>query len=145
MSRDTARQAEEQNSASTTKPPMEQNGKQAKSKTSLHNKVSMSDMKRRVGAFLDFISKTQIEMAGESSSGSRGSQNSSINQSPRVGPEINVNGGTPGKEPLEGGGSINGAPMEPPNESHTFKDLSCVEMMDVLTRDLVKWQNQYSH
>lgn len=25
-----------------------------------------------------------------------------------------------------------------------FKDLSCLEMMDVLTRQLVKWQNEFA-
>ena len=144
MSRDTARQPDEQNGGATTKSTVEHNGKHAKSRGSLHSKVSMSDMKRRVAAFLDFISKTQVEMAGESSSGSRGSQNSSIHQSPRVGPEVNVNGATPSKEPLEGEGA-KAASAGSSDQSHKFKDLTCVEMMDVLTRDLVKWQNQYSH
>lgn len=33
-----------------------------------------------------------------------------------------------------------------PENSHLqeFKELSCMEMMDVLTRDMVKWQNHYA-
>lgn len=143
MSRDTARQPEEQNGGGGTKSTTDHSGKQSRGKATLHSKVSMSDMKRRVAAFLDFISKTQIEMAGESSSGSRGSQNSSGHQSPRAGPEAHVNGATSGKEPVDGE-ALNGTSSDKPGE-HAFKDLSCVEMMDVLTRDLVKWQNHYSH
>lgn len=145
MSRDTARQGEEQATTSTKAAATETNNKHPK-KNTLHSKVSMSDMKRRVAAFLDFISKTQVEMAGESSSGSRGSNSSSQNQSPKVGPQINVNGATPTKD-VNGTGAVNGRSPDgqAPAEGQGFKDLNCVEMMDSLTRDLLKWQNQYAH
>jgi hypothetical protein len=30
------------------------------------------------------------------------------------------------------------------NANKEFKDLSCLEMMDVLTRQLVKWQKEFA-
>ncbi|KAH6697518.1 PHD-finger domain-containing protein [Plectosphaerella plurivora] len=145
MSRDTPRQTEEQASTNTKAAATDSTTKPTK-KASLHSKVSMSDMKRRVAAFLDFISKTQIEMAGESSSGSQGSHSSSQNHSPRNGPQININGATPTKD-VNGVPAINGASPDgqAQAEGQGFKDLNCVEMMDSLTRDLLKWQNQYAH
>jgi hypothetical protein len=145
MSRDTPRQTEEQATTNTKAAATETASKPTK-KNNLHSKVSMSDMKRRVSAFLDFISKTQVEMAGESSSASQASHSSSQNQSPRAGPQINVNGATPTKD-VNGATALNGASPDgqAPAEGQGFKDLSCVEMMDSLTRDLLKWQNQYAH
>ncbi|KAL0937598.1 histone deacetylase complex subunit cti6 [Colletotrichum truncatum] len=112
-----------------------------------HSKVSMNDMKRRVTAFLDFISKTQVELAGEALPGSRSSQNSSQQQSPRAtiapdAPKISVDGAPDmeAKESSVGNGALN----ENVSESKEFKALNCVEMMDVLTRDLLRWQNQYA-
>ena len=41
-------------------------GKLGKSKSNSGTKITMLDMKRKVSAMLDFISRTQLEMAGES-------------------------------------------------------------------------------
>ncbi|KAJ0162850.1 putative histone deacetylase complex subunit cti6 [Colletotrichum tanaceti] len=112
--------------------------------TNAHSKVSMNDMKRRVAAFLDFISKTQVELAGEALPGSRSSQNSSQQQSPRAttasdAPNTTVNG----EANMEAKDSpVTSAAAEA--RTKEFKALNCVEMMDVLTRDLLRWQNQYA-
>ncbi|KAM0269264.1 hypothetical protein ACHAQH_009789 [Verticillium albo-atrum] len=146
MSRDTARQEETSNGVSATKTSGGDSGRHAaRSRVHLHSRASLPDMKRRVAAFLDFISKTQIEMAGESSSGSGSSQNNSEQHSPRdatQGTAETYANGTSDAEPKEIA-TVNGDPAAPPR-GQDFKELSCVEMMDVLTRDLVKWQNQYA-
>ncbi|KAF3354509.1 hypothetical protein VdG1_07588 [Verticillium dahliae VDG1] len=118
----------------------------ARSKAHVHSKASLPDMKRRVAAFLDFISKTQIEMAGESSSGSGSSQNNSEQHSPRdtvpSAAETQANGVSESESKVAH--HANGDSAAPAG-GQDFKELSCVEMMDVLTRDLVKWQNQYAN
>ncbi|KAM0333462.1 hypothetical protein ACHAQA_002124 [Verticillium albo-atrum] len=147
MSRDTVRQTEESNGGGgTTKSSGADNGRHAaRSKAHLHSKTTLPDMKRRVAAFLEFISKTQIEMAGESSSGSGSSQNNSEQHSPRDGATNTTEMHTNGTADAEAkgiaitSGESAGLPGGP-----DFKELNCVEMMDVLTRDLVKWQNQYA-
>jgi hypothetical protein len=94
----------------------------------MHHKLNMVDMKRRVGAILDFISRTQVDLAAEALPVPNGDANI-VEASPlRIsGPEASESGRT--RESSEG---------------KEFKDLNCMEMMDVLTRDMVKWQNQYT-
>jgi hypothetical protein len=120
--------------SSVDHPPKGPKGKGA------NNKMSMADMKRRVTAFLDFISRTQVELAGETASGSRSSEQSSPQEEISNGlPKIQLNGNTQAS-PVED----NGVGLPSPFDSKEFRDLNCVEMMDVLTRDLLKWQNQYT-
>ncbi|GKT62444.1 PHD-finger domain-containing protein [Colletotrichum tofieldiae] len=149
MSRDIGRIQEDHAGAGTTKHSHTDHPKHsARSKAnSAHSKVSMNDMKRRVSAFLDFISKTQVELAGEALPGSRSSQNSSQQQSPRVtaapdAPKISVNGDTNAE--LKNSPITSAEAEENRSETKEFKTLNCVEMMDVLTRDLLRWQNQYA-
>ncbi|KDN72143.1 putative PHD-finger domain-containing protein [Colletotrichum sublineola] len=149
MSRDIGRNHDDHTGAGITKHSHTDHPKHsARNKAnSTHSKVSMNDMKRRVSAFLDFISKTQVELAGEALPGSRSSQNSSQQQSPRItaapdGSKINVNGNA--KDDLQDSPIKNAASDENRSETKEFKALNCVEMMDVLTRDLLRWQNQYA-
>lgn len=106
----------------------------SKTKSQVANKMSMLDMKRRVAAIMDFISRTQVDLAAE------GSIASSSN---------NSGGGSPQKPAAQSGApSDKTADDESPSGIFTsaaeFRDLGCVEMMDVLTRDMVKWQNHYT-
>lgn len=111
-------------------------GKQGRSRAG-NSKITMSDMKKRVAAILDFISRTQLEMAGESMSPRSGDATEKMVRTLAEGlPMIQVNGDD-GRELRES----EGGPLPPRKE---FKDLSCLEMMDVLTKDLIKWQNQFS-
>ncbi|GKT42445.1 uncharacterized protein ColSpa_02626 [Colletotrichum spaethianum] len=149
MSRDIGRNHDDHAGAGTTRHTHADHPKHsARSKAnSAHSKVSMNDMKRRVSAFLDFISKTQVELAGEALPGSRSSQNSSQQQSPRVtaapeAPKISVNGDTNAES--KNSPITSAAADENRSETKEFKALNCVEMMDVLTRDLLRWQNQYA-
>jgi hypothetical protein len=91
----------------------------------------MTDMRKRVTAILDFISRTQIEMA-ESMSPSSGEAAQNLIMGIADGlPMIKVNG--------EKGDESNEQ-----SQTKEFKDLSCLEMMDVLTRQLVKWQKEFA-
>ena len=141
MSRDIQKNEESTNGGSSRPTPAEPSSRSHnKSKAGNASKLSMLDMKRRVGAFLEFISRTQVELAGESMD----SPKSSDQGSP---PNEASNGGVP-KIQLNGGGSVasgaeSGAAFSP-TEGRDFKEMNCGEMMDVLTRDLLRWQNQYS-
>lgn len=100
----------------------------------------MTDMKRKAAAMFDFISRTQLELAGETTPPSQDSRRGSDNNVP----QIAVNGNTPAeKKPSD---VTNGEPNVITNQTDApkdFKELNCVEMMDNLTRDLVKWQKEF--
>jgi hypothetical protein len=98
----------------------------------------MSDMKKRVAAILEFITRTQFEMAGESMSLASGEAAEKMIRNIADGlPMIKVNGDRrmDGSRESESGDST---------VNKDFKDLSCLEMMDVLTRQLVKWQKEFT-
>jgi hypothetical protein len=110
-------------------------GKHGKSKSG-GSKITMTDMKKRVAAILEFISRTQVEMAGESISPTSGQAAENFLRGIADGlPMIKVNGET--SDASTGGTSEGTSPIK------EFKDLSCMEMMDVLTRQLVKWQKEF--
>ena len=135
MSRDTPR-TDETNGGHTR--AERHNAKSARS--TAHSKISMNELKRRSAAFLDFIAKTQVELASEDLAEHR----------PNVDPasQVTSSNGTPA--PQVNGDSSPGAKISdeqatsPGAADTAFKDLKCVEMMDFLTRDLVKWQNRYT-
>lgn len=107
-----------------------------KAKTALINKMSMPDMKRRVTAIMDFISRTQVDLAAEgslllssnSSSGNGSPQKTSSAQAEAAMDKL-------ADEDFSSGIDADG---------QDFKDLNCMEMMDTLTRDMVKWQSHYT-
>jgi hypothetical protein len=107
-------------------------GKSAKSKTP-GSKVSMADARKRVGNILDYISRTQLEMAGDSMSQmTADSAEKTIRNIADGLPMIKVNGKS---------GSAGGVEEA---SKKAFEDLSCSEMMDNLTRQLVKWQKEHA-
>ena len=113
-------------------------GKYSKSKGG-NSKVTMSDMKKRVAAILEFISRTQLELASEPISPASGDVAEKLMLGIAEGlPMIKVNGSQGDSAGTE---SSNG---ENAGGGKEFKDLSCLEMMDVLTRQLVKWQQEYT-
>ncbi|KAJ5948793.1 hypothetical protein N7454_002100 [Penicillium verhagenii] len=103
-------------------------------------RTTMNEMKRRVAAILEFISRMQVEMAvaGENSSTPIGNGDqaqglllkSMVDQIDNIMPSTISDGGE--SAPTDGG-----------DMEKSFKDLSSVEMMDVLTRHLLKWQQEY--
>ncbi|KAM3087976.1 Histone deacetylase complex subunit [Clarireedia jacksonii] len=109
--------------------------KVSRAKASVGSKVSMAEMKKRVAAILDFISRTQVELAGESILPNGGPAEKLIRGLVEDLPMIKLNGARENDMKRAGSGS---------GESQKeFKDLSCLEMMDTLTRQLVKWQKEF--
>lgn len=106
------------------------------------HRVSMLDMRRRVAGMLDFISRTQLEMAeaGEVATlagngredAMRGIMNGMIPVLKAANAEAdNATEGDKDKGALK-------------ERSSDFKELNLLEMMDVLTGELVKWQKAYT-
>lgn len=113
-----------------------------KAKGGMNSKLTMNDMKRRATALLDFISRTQVEMAGESPPGGSKSENG-------VNGVAHPPNGTSASPDQEDGSSTGpalavGDVGSSAPQGREFKELDCVEMMDNLTRRLVKWQQQYA-
>ncbi|PHH60902.1 hypothetical protein CDD81_1063 [Ophiocordyceps australis] len=131
-----ADEATQQNKSATGDSKHSSKGKQTSA-----SKLSMHDMKRRVAAIMDFISRTQVDLAAEN-----GSSNSDQGSPPET-ETSQTNGDCPSdREKRPGSNSISSVNSTDSASfgEKGFKELSCVEMMDVLTRDMVKWQNQYA-
>ncbi|VDB85654.1 Bgt-3907 [Blumeria graminis f. sp. tritici] len=102
------------------------------------NKITMADMKRRVTMILDFISRTQLEMASEPilSDTKNSVQNSEQPIFERISTKRSEGGdrqNSSNNETFHGSAKFN----------RDFKDLSCRDMMDVLTKQLIKWQKEF--
>ncbi|KAK0729839.1 hypothetical protein B0H67DRAFT_12192 [Lasiosphaeris hirsuta] len=113
----------------------------AKAKGGMNSKVTMTDMKRKAGALLDFISRTQVELASEA-----------LPETGDVSAKVNGGVATAARRSekslddsagLVSSGSEIGIGMASRLEKE-FKELNCLEMMDSLTRRLVKWQQEYA-
>ncbi|KAF4969531.1 hypothetical protein FSARC_3261 [Fusarium sarcochroum] len=127
MSRDIQKNGDDHTPSHPSHPKPANEHRHGKPKPAMHHKLNMVDMKRRVGAIMDFISRTQVDLAAEALPVPNG-----VPSNGEVSPEK-----TPNPQVTE-----NGATKESSGDKD-FKDLNCMEMMDVLTRDMVKWQNQY--
>lgn len=114
------------------------------------NRTSMNDLRKRAAGILEFISRTQVEMAGE--------RTPTISKDRLPPPPMPTPTPRPG---LSRVASVNGASKL----SHVtngdeedvvkrdassialgvlgFKELSSLQMMDVLTRNLVLWQKEH--
>jgi hypothetical protein len=114
----------------------------------------MNEMKRRVAAILEFISRMQVEMAvsGETTStppngnaAARAALMRGIEA--QLGTLIQTRSSEGGRISTSSDSSISATDGECSAEGlfkeKDFKDLSSVEMMDVLTRHLLKWQLEY--
>ncbi|OJJ72536.1 hypothetical protein ASPBRDRAFT_543622 [Aspergillus brasiliensis CBS 101740] len=104
----------------------------------VNQRTTMNEMKRRVTAILEFISRMQVEMAvaGESTT-PPGHDDRPNGITARLLSEGQLLTSAIESASLEGG------PAVQPAAEKDFKDLSSVEMMDVLTRHLLKWQQEY--
>jgi hypothetical protein len=112
----------------------------SKAKVGMSSKVTMTDMKRKAAALLDFISRTQVELAGETAPDT-GENSPKVNGSDSTTASVNGAGDS------ADGAVVVVAPPESsggPRLEKDFKELNCVEMMDSLTRRLVKWQQEYA-
>ena len=107
------------------------------------NRTSMNDMKRRVAGILEFISHTQVEMAGVGPPSATKSSTSTSTPPERNGNRSDGHGKRSTIE-LDGGEMVNAALVELDGiNEQAFAALSSVAMMEVLTRRLMKWQAQY--
>lgn len=113
-----------------------------KAKGGMSSKITMTDMKRKATALLDFISRTQVELAGEALPDPR------IEYAKVNGSAASASASVSDKHGEDAAASDAPAPRpgEPsgPRTDKEFKELTCIEMMDTLTRKLVKWQQEYT-
>ncbi len=107
------------------------------------NRTSMNDMKRRVAGILEFISHTQVEMAGVGPASTTKSS-TSANTPPESNSSRNDGNGNSSKHDADSGNMVNAAlaDLDGINEQ-AFAALSSVAMMEVLMRRLMKWQAEY--
>lgn len=110
-----------------SKSPSHDQKHSSKIKAALASKMTLLDMRRRVAAIMEFISRTQVDLAAEAAGQISSSTSKSTSPS------------HPSTTPLDEASGYDGQIY-----TRDFKDLTCMEMMDILTRDMVKWQNQYS-
>ncbi|PGG99860.1 hypothetical protein AJ80_09282 [Polytolypa hystricis UAMH7299] len=138
------RRGQSREAATSNSPPGQSNGiymngggesgKPSKPRYMNPHRTTMNEMKRRVAAILEFISRMQVEMAvsGERTTPPNGSSSSSMEQQLLQIASL-VNGD---EMPMAMGGDGD-------QKEKDFKELTSVEMMDVLTRNLLKWQQEY--
>ena len=104
-------------------------------------KTTMTDMKRRVAAILEFISHTQVEMAAHSDVTNPHSSNPTPPDSGGTSSGKEVNGGNAAGTTLQK--LLDGQGILDNDDGEAFAKLSSVEMMEVLTRRLMRWQGEY--
>ncbi|KAI1080467.1 hypothetical protein F5B20DRAFT_580133 [Whalleya microplaca] len=164
MSRDVTKNGDENGTSHHKSTGHDGNHRQGKSKGGMNSRITMTDMKRRANNILDYIARTQVELANETPPESNHRPNTTDDRSTSAVPQIKVNGdnskkadgasatsngSTPSHQRVNeadkngAGQNLNGT-----GSTHTalkeFKDMSCVEMMDALSRDLVKWQQEFA-
>lgn len=109
-------------------------------------RTTMNEMKRRVAAILEFISRMQLEMAVASeNSSSTPSGNGDRAQGLLLKSMVDQIDNAMPSTGSDGGDSVLATTDGDTSTVHEkdFKDLSTMEMMDVLTRHLLKWQQEY--
>lgn len=126
-------------------------GKPSKPRQMNPNRTTMNDMKRRVAGILEFISHTQVEMAAEVPLSTM-SKKRSATVNPASGPMtppdesagVKTNGATTDLQDdaaKQGNGDVGGGAVE--DDLSQFAKLGSVEMMEILTKKLIKWQEAY--
>ncbi|KAI9861054.1 MAG: hypothetical protein M1813_005483 [Trichoglossum hirsutum] len=99
-------------------------------------RTTMNEMKRRVAAILEFISRTQVEMAGEHTPPAGGSSSSMTAATASA--LRGIGEALPGYAMVNGNGSSTGG-----GDERDFGEMTSLEMMDILTRKLVLWQKEF--
>ncbi|GAW19625.1 hypothetical protein ANO14919_091130 [Xylariales sp. No.14919] len=145
ISRDVSRNADEAGTNSTKHTIHETTSRQSKARGGMSSKITMSDMKRRVNGILEYITRKQVELVNDPLSDSTSSPSQAGTEDESI-PPAKVNGDSSNKKPNGQTPTPNAAGANGPTDpAAVFKDLSCVEMMDSLTRDLMKWQQEFIH
>lgn len=147
MSRDVQRNQDEHGPPPTKASTHETGSKHnSKSKSGMNSKVTMSDMKRRANNILEFITRTQVDLVNEPLSEKNSPRHSAVEDGAASDvPPLQANGGGGSSRPANNMKPVaNGVPRSSAPSRKDFKELSCVEMMDSLTRDLLKWQQEFT-
>ena len=123
-----------------------ESGRSSRPKYHHPNRTSMNEMKRRVAAILEFVSrmqgdKTSPNYSHGSSLGPSGSRTpNGVTRSSGGGANGNVQPAAL-MEGLEAG--LSAAQVIGEKAEREFRDLASGEMMHILTRELVSWQSVY--
>ncbi|PLB37937.1 putative transcriptional regulator (Cti6) [Aspergillus candidus] len=106
----------------------------------VNQRTTMNEMKRRVAGILEFISRMQVEMAvaGQTSPPGGDQPNGSIRAMAEQ-----IDAKLSSLSDGESATTTTDGEAGPVSAEKDFKGLSSVEMMDVLTRHLLKWQQEY--
>ncbi|OAX81681.1 hypothetical protein ACJ72_03976 [Emergomyces africanus] len=115
-----------------------ESGKPSKPRYMNPQRTTMNEMKRRVAAILEFISQLQFDLASNAEQIS-GTTDGALAPGGKESGQI-VNGDQTASSDAAEGIEANGTSQ--PKEKE-FKDLTSIEMMDALTRNLVKWQQEF--
>jgi len=99
----------------------------------------MNELKKRVAGMMEFISRTQVELAGETTPPDGSAQPSSTPNLNR--PGIMRMASVKGASKLRK--EIDGSEEDSKVEEGAFRTMSSNEMLDVLTRRLVHWQKDH--
>ena len=116
------------------------------------NRTSMNELRKRAAGIMEYISRTQIEMAGDKTpSGTQTPMNgasrpptargSSTNGASKLSKE--VHGDDDGQQVQQTNKATESSPAESQAQADSFKQMSTLQMMDVLTREIVHWQQQH--
>ena len=107
------------------------------------NRTTMNDMKRRVAGILEFISHTQVELAGVGPPSTTKSS-TSTNTPPEINGTRSDGPGKVLKHDPDTRKTFNAASADLDAISEqAFAALNSVAMMEVLTKRLMKWQAEY--
>lgn len=108
----------------------------------VNQRTTMNEMKRRVAGILEFISRMQVEMAVAGQTSTTPPGGDQPNGSLRAMAE-QIDAKLSSLSDGESATTTTDGEAGPASAEKDFKGLSSVEMMDVLTRHLLKWQQEY--
>lgn len=113
-----------------------------------NSKISIAEMNRRANVMMEFITRTQLDMAGEAYTQRHPNRRSGdANQfllapnsdeiSRTFAANIDTNSNS---NSISASNGVNGMKA---NTNQDFKDLNSMEMMDFLSREIIQWQKEY--
>ncbi|KAJ5775680.1 uncharacterized protein N7511_000691 [Penicillium nucicola] len=124
-----------------------ESGRPSKPRHMHPQRTTMNEMKRRVAAILEFISRMQVEMAVAGENSSTPTSNGDRAQGLLLKSMVDQIDSAMASGRSDGGESApattDGGYGDTSTHDKDFNKLSSVEMMDVLTRHLLKWQQEY--
>ena len=115
-----------------------------------NQRSNLNDMRKRVAGMLEFISRVQVDMAQERPSSAASSGLMSTNRSAMTmiaasfaAVNGDQSGGSSGGDEDPATSKRNHQVLSQVMTEKPFAELSSLEMMDVLTRKLVRWQKTF--